>query len=218
MSRLPSLVQQLRGALVAQPGSSGKISAAGEAAGELGPLTAAPSGPVPLSTSRQPTRFVCFRACLHILLLSVSRPSTCCGKLEEWHALAASLVAALGGAAAALGSAGASAASVLCSSQQRRQSSDLAIRGVDAVKAGPGGRSSVSGVTATIFGCSGFLARYVANALGNTGGQLVLPYRCDDTDVQHLRVMGDLGQVVMLPNFRCACRVGGQGRPWPHPQ
>lgn len=86
----------------------------------------------------------------------------------------------------------------------RAYSSDLAIRGLDALKSGPGGRSSVSGVTATIFGCSGFLARYVANALGNTGGQLVLPYRCDDLDVQHLRVMGDLGQVVMLPEFRSA--------------
>ncbi|KAL4432884.1 hypothetical protein ABPG77_008210 [Micractinium sp. CCAP 211/92] len=85
--------------------------------------------------------------------------------------------------------------------QQARHSSELAIRGLDALKSGPGGRSSVSGVTATIFGCSGFLARYVANALGNSGSQLVLPYRCDDTDVQHLRVMGDLGQVVMLPDF-----------------
>lgn len=88
--------------------------------------------------------------------------------------------------------------------QQARHSSELAIRGLDALKSGPGGRSSVSGVTATIFGCSGFLARYVANALGSSGSQLVLPYRCDDTDVQHLRVMGDLGQVVMLPDFRCA--------------
>ena len=93
----------------------------------------------------------------------------------------------------------------------RAYSSDLAIRGVDAVKTGPGGRSSVSGVTATIFGCTGFLARYVANALGNTGGQLVLPYRCDDTDAQHLRVMGDLGQVVMLPNFRCVWAGRGMG-------
>lgn len=91
----------------------------------------------------------------------------------------------------------------------RAYTSDLAIRGIDALKQGPGGRSSVSGVTATIFGCSGFLARYVANAIGNTGGQLVLPYRVDDTDVQHLRVMGDLGQVVMMPDFRCALAAGG---------
>lgn len=73
--------------------------------------------------------------------------------------------------------------------------------------------TAVSGVTATIFGCSGFLARYLANALGNSGGQLVLPYRCDDTDVQHLRTMGDLGQVVMLPNFRWVlCPGAGAAR------
>lgn len=84
----------------------------------------------------------------------------------------------------------------------RAYSSDLAIRGIDSLKQGPGGRSSVSGVVATVFGCSGFLGRYVANHIGNTGGQLVFPYRCDDTDVQHLRVMGDLGQVVMLPDFK----------------
>lgn len=100
--------------------------------------------------------------------------------------------------------------------QQARHSSELAIRGLDALKSGPGGRSSVSGVTATIFGCSGFLARYLANALGNSGSQLVLPYRCDDTDVQHLRVMGDLGQVVMLPDFRCGrvCVCGGGVPRW----
>lgn len=92
----------------------------------------------------------------------------------------------------------------------RAYSSDLAIRGIDALKSGPGGRSSVSGLTATVFGCSGFLGRYVAQALGSSGSQLVLPYRCDDTDVQHLRIMGDLGQVVMLPDFRWVW-CGGQG-------
>lgn len=74
----------------------------------------------------------------------------------------------------------------------RGYATDLAIRGVDAVAAGKGGRSSVSGVTATIFGCTGFLGRYVAQALGRQGVRLVLPYRCDDLDMQHLRTMGDL--------------------------
>lgn len=101
---------------------------------------------------------------------------------------------------AALGAAAGAATSAL-HAQRAAYSSDIAIRGIDALKSGPGGRSSVSGITATIFGCSGFLGRYVANAIGNTGGQLVLPHRCDDTDVQHLRTMGDLGQVVMMPDF-----------------
>lgn len=53
----------------------------------------------------------------------------------------------------------------------------------------------VSGITATVFGSTGFLARYVINALAKAGSQVVMPYRCDDLDVQHLRTMGDLGQV-----------------------
>lgn len=77
----------------------------------------------------------------------------------------------------------------------------LAVRGTDALRSGSGGRSSVSGVTATIFGCSGFVGRYVAQSLGAMGTQLVLPYRCDDVDVQHLRVMGDLGMIVPLRDF-----------------
>lgn len=53
----------------------------------------------------------------------------------------------------------------------------------------------ISGITATVFGCTGFLGRYVVNALAKQGSQVVIPYRCDDVDMQHLRVMGDLGQV-----------------------
>ncbi len=77
----------------------------------------------------------------------------------------------------------------------------LAIPSSNALRAGAGARSSVNGVTATVFGCSGFLARYVAQSLGAMGTQLIFPHRCDPVDVQHLRLMGDLGQIVMLPDF-----------------
>lgn len=68
-------------------------------------------------------------------------------------------------------------------------------------KSQPWLRVQVNGVTVTIFGCTGFLGRYVAQALGKMGSQLVLPYRCDDVDMQHLRTMGDLGMVVPLGDF-----------------
>jgi len=59
-----------------------------------------------------------------------------------------------------------------------------------------GGRSSVSGVVATVFGCTGFLGRYVVNRLGKIGSQVVVPYRGEESSFRHLKVMGDLGQIV----------------------
>ncbi|XP_003463318.1 NADH dehydrogenase [ubiquinone] 1 alpha subcomplex subunit 9, mitochondrial [Cavia porcellus] len=63
---------------------------------------------------------------------------------------------------------------------------------------GKGGRSSVSGIVATVFGATGFLGRYVVNRLGQMGSQVILPYRCDTYDIMHLRPMGDLGQLTFL--------------------
>nr|XP_004610502.1 unnamed protein product [Sorex araneus] len=63
---------------------------------------------------------------------------------------------------------------------------------------GKGGRSSVSGVVATVFGATGFLGRYVVNHLGRMGSQVIIPYRCDTYDLMHLRPMGDLGQIIFL--------------------
>lgn len=63
---------------------------------------------------------------------------------------------------------------------------------------GKGGRSSVSGVVATVFGATGFLGRYVVNHLGRMGSQVIIPYRCDTYDTMHLRPMGDLGQLIFL--------------------
>lgn len=63
-----------------------------------------------------------------------------------------------------------------------------------------GGRSSVSGVVVTVFGCTSALGRYVCNHFGRIGSQLVLPYRSagGDHPIQHLKIMGDVGQVLPL--------------------
>jgi len=66
------------------------------------------------------------------------------------------------------------------------------------MKYGAGGRLSFNGNVATVFGATGFLGRYVVNRLAKTGTQIVIPYRGTDDDVRHLRVMGDLGQIVFL--------------------
>ncbi len=68
-------------------------------------------------------------------------------------------------------------------------------------KRGKGGRSSFSGVVATVFGAPGFVGRYVVNKLGRVGSQVVVPYRGDEADYRHLRPMGDLGQILFLVSF-----------------
>uniref|UniRef100_A0AAQ4Q0J2 NADH dehydrogenase [ubiquinone] 1 alpha subcomplex subunit 9, mitochondrial n=1 Tax=Gasterosteus aculeatus aculeatus TaxID=481459 RepID=A0AAQ4Q0J2_GASAC len=66
------------------------------------------------------------------------------------------------------------------------------------VPKGKGGRSSSSGIAATVFGATGFLGRYVVNRLGRIGSQVVVPHRCDQYDVMYLRPMGDLGQIIFM--------------------
>jgi len=58
-----------------------------------------------------------------------------------------------------------------------------------------GGRSSVSGITATVFGASGFLGNYVVNQFGKIGSRVIVPHRGDEIDVRHLKLAGDLGMV-----------------------
>jgi NADH dehydrogenase (ubiquinone) 1 alpha subcomplex subunit 9 len=67
------------------------------------------------------------------------------------------------------------------------------------IKHGPatGGRSADSGHTVTVFGCTGFLGRYLVHKLGKAGSTVVVPYR-DEDDKRHLKVMGDLGQIVPM--------------------
>jgi len=64
---------------------------------------------------------------------------------------------------------------------------------------GPGGRSSVSGIQAAVFGASGFLGNHVVNGLGRQGSQVICGHRSEPDDARHLKLSGDLGQIHILP-------------------
>ncbi|GAX76358.1 hypothetical protein CEUSTIGMA_g3804.t1 [Chlamydomonas eustigma] len=86
------------------------------------------------------------------------------------------------------------------SSSMLREYAQFALANAGVV-AGPGGRSSASGLTATVFGGYGFIGSYIVNDLGKRGSQIVIPTRATENKVQHIRQMGDLGQIVFVPNF-----------------
>ncbi|KAF5389304.1 hypothetical protein D9757_003455 [Collybiopsis confluens] len=62
---------------------------------------------------------------------------------------------------------------------------------------GPPGYSAVSGHVVTVFGCTGFLGRYLVSKLARMGTQVIVPYR-DEDEKRHLKPMGDLGQIVPM--------------------
>jgi len=65
------------------------------------------------------------------------------------------------------------------------------------VSSGVPGYSAVTGHVATVFGCTGFLGRYVVAKMAKMGTQVVVPYR-DEDEARHLKPMGDLGQIVPM--------------------
>ncbi|KAL5501411.1 EFM5 [Sanghuangporus vaninii] len=65
------------------------------------------------------------------------------------------------------------------------------------VSYGPPGRSAVTGHTVTVFGSTGFLARYLISKIAKSGTRVIVPYR-DEDEKRHLKVMGDLGQIIPL--------------------
>merc|ERR1719183_580236 len=64
---------------------------------------------------------------------------------------------------------------------------------------GAGGYASNQGKNVTIFGATGFLGRYVTAVLASQGYNIIIPYRGDDSEVRHLKLMGDLGKVGFMP-------------------
>ncbi|KAL8055292.1 hypothetical protein ABFX02_04G047200 [Erythranthe guttata] len=80
-----------------------------------------------------------------------------------------------------------------------RWASTLATKGVGhLVRKGTGGRSSVSGIIATVFGATGFLGRYLVQQLAKMGSQVLVPFRGSEDSHRHLKLMGDLGQIVPM--------------------
>ncbi|KAI4364106.1 hypothetical protein MLD38_020241 [Melastoma candidum] len=81
----------------------------------------------------------------------------------------------------------------------RRYASTLSTKGIGhLVRKGTGGRSSVSGIVATVFGATGFLGRYVVQQLAKHGSQVLVPFRGSEDSNRHLKLMGDLGQIVPM--------------------
>ncbi|KAI0165076.1 NAD(P)-binding protein [Hypoxylon sp. FL1284] len=81
---------------------------------------------------------------------------------------------------------------------QARHLSDLSItRTGKPILRVQGGRSSLGGHTATVFGATGQLGRYIVNRLARQGCQVVVPYR-EEMAKRHLKVTGDLGRVAFI--------------------
>ena len=88
--------------------------------------------------------------------------------------------------------------SLVPASQRRSLSSDVVItRTGKPIIRHAGGRSSLGGYTATVFGATGFLGRYIVNRLARKGCQVVVPYR-EEMNKRHLKPTGDLGRVVFM--------------------
>ena len=67
------------------------------------------------------------------------------------------------------------------------------------MKYGPLGRSANSGITATVFGSTGFVGRYLLSELGTCGSRVYAPFRGCELEVRHLKPMFDLGNLGLLP-------------------
>ncbi|RDB18035.1 NADH-ubiquinone oxidoreductase subunit, mitochondrial [Hypsizygus marmoreus] len=65
------------------------------------------------------------------------------------------------------------------------------------VSQGVPGYSAVSGHVVTVFGCTGFLGRYLVSKLAKMGTQVIIPYR-DEDEARIFKPMGDLGQIVRM--------------------
>ncbi|KAI9299023.1 NAD(P)-binding protein [Neoconidiobolus thromboides FSU 785] len=82
----------------------------------------------------------------------------------------------------------------------KRLNSDVALlnSGKVVLRQGSGGRSTSNNEVVTVLGCTGSLGRYVVNKAARRGAQVVVPYRGEEDNKRHLKVTGDLGQVIPM--------------------
>ncbi|KAH0489098.1 hypothetical protein TgHK011_010178 [Trichoderma gracile] len=93
---------------------------------------------------------------------------------------------------------GALRSSVAASAGGKRSLSDVAItRTGKTILRVQGGRSSLGGHTATVFGATGQLGRYIVNRLARQGCTVVVPFR-EEMTKRHLKLTGDLGRVIFI--------------------
>jgi len=81
----------------------------------------------------------------------------------------------------------------------RHFSNDALVETQTHIAVNEGGRQSISGITATCFGATGFLGAYVVQKLARVGSDVIVPFRGDGLNTRNLKIMGDLGKVVPLP-------------------
>jgi len=58
--------------------------------------------------------------------------------------------------------------------------------------------TKTGGIVSTVFGATGFSGRFVVNLLANAGAQIVVPFRDTEKAYRHLKVVGEVGQLVPL--------------------
>ncbi|KAJ3499754.1 hypothetical protein NLG97_g81 [Lecanicillium saksenae] len=91
-----------------------------------------------------------------------------------------------------------SARNIVPNAAGKRLLSDIAItRTGKPIIRTEGGRSSLGGHTATVFGATGQLGRYIVNRLARQGCTVVVPFR-EEMTKRHLKVTGDLGRIVFI--------------------
>ena len=66
-------------------------------------------------------------------------------------------------------------------------------------RVGSGLRSSYAGIQVTVFGARGRMGRFVAHDLGRVGTALMLPHHGCELEMRDLKVMGDYGQIGIVP-------------------